>query len=64
VIAAIEARSSTPIDICSERFAGVWEDQLNLADPAAIAKTGRRIRASRAKTIGAAIGVGGDQRGL
>ena len=62
VIAAIEA-GFDPDRYLQRAFAGVWEDQLNLADPAVDCETGRRIRASR-QAIGRAIGVGGDQRGL
>src|SRR5258707_6747128 len=46
VIAAIQA-GLDPDRYLRRGFAGVWEDQLQLADPAAIAELGHRSRLSR-----------------
>ena len=46
VIAAIEA-GHDPDPFLRRAFAGVWEDQLNLADPVDADRNGRRMRPSR-----------------
>ena len=62
VIAAIEA-GLDPERYLQRGFAGVWEDQLNLADPATITKLADKSGLPGQQLVGA-IGLGGNQRGL
>ena len=62
VIAALEA-GHDPDPYLRRAFAAVWEDQLNLTDPATLIKLADEFRASRQAT-GRAFGIRRDQRGL